>query len=459
MASISYLALLINIYSFWFLINQFRVIIEKKHKVFINKMEKKNNTNEEVILTGYLSDIKKAFNIEYGREANRKDSEIIASTLYSIINSYYFEGLYQYSKIGTDHEDNYYLKVIPSKNLEKATINVDGEDILVADYTKKILGESRRRMPKNSELPISGFSAVVDLGIEQPEENGIDEIFITSNLEILPIINRLKEINPELYPILFEENDLKQNLIVKSKHDLDFDIVPFEALDKYLETTCKIQKTQDIYTSLNKNYDLRYLVKESKPKNTNGFTVVARNELEIAGIAMVDASVIVDKAISHLCETAKDMAARFLKVSSVMVSNNYRGQGLGVRLFEQIINEASKKDFVVIRSEASELGRNFLKKNIDTLAESKQVPVINAEWMNSITPLLPKMFDGQWATGKLLLNSLITDIKAFDKQIHEKKMNARSSNDFFDIEDEEKDFMNNLAKRFDKKPVSKIKVR
>jgi GNAT superfamily N-acetyltransferase len=421
-------------------------------------MEKKNNTNEEVLLTGYLSDIKKAFNIEYGREANRKDSEIIASTLYSIINSYYFEGLYQYSKIGTDHEDNYYLKVIPSKNLEKATINVDGEDILVADYTKKILGESRRRMPKNSELPISGFSTVVDLGIEQPEENGIDEIFITSNLEILPIINRLKEINPELYPILFEENDLKQNLIVKSKQDLDFEIVPFEALDKYLETTYKIQKTQDIYTSLNKNYDLRYLVKESKPKNTNGFAVVARNELEIAGIAMVDSSVVVDKAISHLGETAKDMAAKFLKVSSVMVSHNYRGQGLGVRLFEQIINEASKKDFVVIRSEASELGRNFLKKNIDTLAESKHVPVINAEWMNSITPLLPKMFNGQWDTGKTLLNSLITDIKAFDKKIHEKKMNARSSNDFFDIEDEEKDFMNNLAKRFDVKRTQKVKM-
>lgn len=458
MASISCLVILINIYSFWFLINQFRVIIEKKHKVFINKMEKKNNTNEEVILTGYLSDIKKAFNIEYGREANRKDSEIIASTLYSIINSYYFEGLYQYSKIGTDHEDNYYLKVIPSKNLEKATINVDGEDILVADYTKKILGESRRRMPKNSELPISGFAGAVDLGIEQPEENGIDEIFITSNLEILPIISRLKEINPEVYTVLFEENDLKQNLIVKSKHDLDFDIVPFEHLDKYLETSHKIQQTQDVYGSLNKNYDLRYLVKESKPKNTNGFAVVARNELEIAGIAMVDSSVVVDKAISHLGETAKDMAARFLKVSSVMVSHNYRGQGLGVRLFEQIINEASKKDFVVIRSEASELGRNFLKKNIDTLAESKQVPVINAEWMNSITPLLPKMFNGQWDNGKTLLNSLITDVKAFDKKIHEKKMNARSSNDFFDIEDEEKDFMNNLAKRFDVKRTQKVKM-
>ena len=44
-------------------------------------------------------------------------------------------------------------------------------------------------------------------------------------------------------------------------------------------------------------------------------------------------------------------------------------------------------------------------------------------------------------------------------QIHEKKLNARSSNDFFDIEDEEKDFMNNLTKRFNKKPASKVKVR
>jgi predicted GNAT family acetyltransferase len=421
-------------------------------------MEKTNNNNEEVILTGYLSDIKKAFNIEYGREANRKDSEVIASSLYSIINSYYFEGLYQYSKIGTDHEDNYYLKVIPSKNLEKATVNVDGENVLIADYTKKILGESRRRMPLNSELPISGFTSVVDLGIDQPEENGMDEIFITSNLEILPVINRLKEINPDLYNVIFEENDLKQSLIVKSKHDLTFDIVSFDDLDNYLANTIKIQSTNDVYSSLNKNYDLRYLVKESKPKNTNGFAVVAHNNLEIGGIAIVDASIVVDKAISHLGQSTKDVAAKFLKVSSVMVSNNYRGQGLGVSLFEQVINEAAKKDFIIIRSESSDLGRNFLKKNIDLLAESKQVPVINAEWMNTITPLLSKMFNGQWTTGKTMLNELITDVKAFDKQIHEKKMNARSSNDFFDIEDEEKDFMNNLAKRFDKKPISKVKM-
>lgn len=421
-------------------------------------MDNKKNSNEEVVLTGYLTDIKKAFNIEYGREPNKDDSEIIASTLYNIINSYYFEGLYQYSKIGTDHENNYYLKVIPSKNLEKATVNIDGEDILIADYTKKVLGESRRRMPKNSELPISGFKSIVELGIEQPESTSIDEIFVTSNLEILPIINRLKEAKPDIYNVIFEENDLKQSLIVKSKHDLSVDIVPFENLDSYLEKTLKIQETPNVYTTLNNNYDLRYLVKESKPKDTNGFAVVAHNNLEIAGIAIVDASVVVDKAISHLGQHSKEMAGKFLRVSSVMVSNNYRGHGLGVALFENVINEAGKQDFIIIRSEASELGRNYLKRNIDTLAESKQVPVINAEWMPAITPLLSKMFNGQWDAGKTMLNSLITDVKAFDKQIHEKKINARSSSDFFDIEDEEKEFMNNLSKRFDVKRSQKVKM-
>mgnify|MGYP006320941943 CR=1 FL=1 len=426
-------------------------------------MEKTNNNNEEVILNGYIIDIKKAFSIEYGREATRKDSEIIVSSLYSIINSYYFEGLYQYSKIGTDHEDNYYLKVIPSKNLEKATVNIDGEDVLIADYTKKILGESRRRMPLNSELPISGFTSVVDLDIDQPEENGMDEIFITSNLEILPVINRLKEINPELYNVIFEENDLKQNLIVKSKHDLNFDIVSFDELDSYLSTTLNIQSTDDVYGLLNKNYDLRYFVKESKPKNTNGFAVIAHNDLEIGGIAILDTSVVVDKAISHLGQSSKEMASKFLKVSSIMVSNNYRGHGLGGALFEHVINEAIKKDFIIIMSDFTELGRNHLKRQVDKVTEKldkkNQSVFINAGWIESITPLLPKMFNGQWEAGKTMLSGVITDVKAFDKQIHEKKLNARSSNDFFDIEDEEKDFMNNLTKRFDKKPASKVKVR
>ena len=338
-------------------------------------MEKTNNNNEEVILNGYIIDIKKAFSIEYGREATRKDSEIIASSLYSIINSYYFEGLYQYSKIGTDHEDNYYLKVIPSKNLEKATVNIDGEDVLIADYTKKILGESRRRMPLNSELPISGFTSVVDLDIDQPEENGMDEIFITSNLEILPVINRLKEINPELYNVIFEENDLKQNLIVKSKHDLNFDIVSFDELDSYLSTTLNIQSTDDVYGLLNKNYDLRYFVKESKPKNTNGFAVIAHNDLEIGGIAILDTSVVVDKAISHLGQSSKEMASKFLKVSSIMVSNNYRGHGLGGALFEHVINEAIKKDFIIIMSDFTELGRNHLKRQVDKVTEKSTLLV------------------------------------------------------------------------------------
>jgi predicted GNAT family acetyltransferase len=277
------------------------------------------------------------------------------------------------------------------------------------------------------------------------------------------VINRLKEINPELYNVIFEENDLKQSLIVKSKHDLTFDIVPFDELDSYLAKTMKIQSTNDVYSSLNKNYDLRYFVKESKPKNTNGFAVVAHNNLEIGGIAILDTSVVVDKAISHLGTSSKEMAAKFLKVSSIMVSNNYRGHGLGGSLFENIINEAIKKDFIIIMSEFTELGRNHLKRQVDKVTDKldkhNQSVFINAGWVDSIMPLLPKMFNGQWEAGKTMLSDVITDVKAFDKQIHEKKMNARSSNDFFDIEDEEKDFMSNLARRFDKKPTSKVKVR
>ena len=114
-------------------------------------------------------------------------------------------------------------------------------------------------------------------------------------------------------------------------------------------------------------------------------------------------------------------------------------------------------------SDFTELGRNHLKRQVDKVTEKldkkNQSVFINAGWIESITPLLPKMFNGQWEAGKTMLSGVITDVKAFDKQIHEKKLNARSSNDFFDIEDEEKDFMNNLTKRFDKKPASKVKVR
>lgn len=146
-----------------------------------------------------------------------------------------------------------------------------------------------------------------------------------------------------------------------------------------------------------------------------------------------------------------------------MVSNNYRGHGLGGALFEHVINEAIKKDFIIIMSDFTELGRNHLKRQVDKVTEKldkkNQSVFINAGWIESITPLLPKMFNGQWEAGKTMLSGVITDVKAFDKQIHEKKLNARSSNDFFDIEDEEKDFMNNLTKRFNKKPASKVKVR
>jgi len=410
----------------------------------------------QCIFDGYIKDIKEAFHQIYNRVPNFSDSEILVSSLHTIINSYYFENLYQYSKLGIDENNQYFLSVIPNKNIEKKSLDIDGQEILITDYTKKILGESRRRMPLNNELPISAFKQFVDFGIGQVMPANIDEIFISDFSDILPVIVQLKKNNPSLYNVIFEESDLKQNLILKNKKDLEFDVVPVDKIETYFKDNLKIQSVENAYELLNTNYDLRYLVKQTHKKDSPNFIIVARNDFEIAGVSVVDQSN--DMINSLKTVNGKNMGELFMKVSSIMVSKNYRGQGLGVQLFETAINEAKKQDYILIRSEASDLGRNYLKSNIDNIANSKQVPVINSEWFEILKPLLPKIFNNSYESGKDTLLNVLDEMRIFEKSIHEKKMNARSGSDFFAIEDEQQDFFKKLSSRYNTKRNNNIKL-
>lgn len=423
-----------------------------KNKDLTMSSIKKDKKNEECVFDGYIEDIKKAFVSVYGREPNGGDSEVLVSTLHAIINSYYFEGLYEYSKVGISNDNQYFLKTLPNKYIEKHLVTVDGQDILLSDYTKKVMGESRRRMPKNAELPISLFNEYVDFNIGQIQLSDLDEIFIDNRLDISLVVNELKKINPKIYELLFEENDLKQNLILKSKKDLVFDIVPVKELTDYLNKTVSIQNVSNIYEFLNKNYDLRYFVEQNNNSNLNDFVVISHNDFEIGGIAVFNMSNETQNALKTLGQKGNEYSQSFMKVSSIMVSKNYRGQGIGVDLFEKAMEEATAKNHIIIFSDFTELGRNFLKPSIDKLIEKESMPVIKADWFNTVSNLLPAMFTQSFSKGREHLVQLLTEMREFEKSIHEKKMTAGSSQDFFAIEDEEADFKSRLLQRkFDKK--------
>ncbi len=413
---------------------------------------------DDIVLSGYISDIKKAFLNVYGRESSIGDSEIVSTTLYSILKSYYFENLYRYTKIGVNENNEYAIKMIPNKNIETSKININGASIGLLDFSKNVLGEQRRRFPKPEELPISSFTYTVEIGLGVDNKLKFDEIFISEDVAIEPIKSELKKLNP-LYITLFEESSLKQDLILKSKKDTEFILLNEQDFLPYLKDNISIQPNlseDEISDMLNKNYDFRYLSPIKENRN-NSFYVIAKNGLDISGIASANESNLMKEEFAN--HKNKEYASNFLRLTSVMVGANQRGRGLGSELFGKLLNECENKSYVLIRSNLTDLGKAHLKNTNGLLASKSIIPVIDDDWISQISKHIPKLFNGTWENGINKLKSITDDIRIFYSDMNNKKMNARSADDIYDIEDSEKLYLTKLESKFSSPSNNNIKFK
>src|SRR5690606_1743491 len=117
-------------------------------------------------------------------------------------------------------------------------------------------------------------------------------------------------------------------LYLKEKEDLKISIVPDEKLNEFINNLKIKSSTDNVYSFLKENYDLRYFSNEELKNKSNNYTVIAHNDFEIAGLVSV-------KESESMSNSLNKHADKFMTAVSVMVAKSFRGQSLGVKMFEE----------------------------------------------------------------------------------------------------------------------------
>lgn len=200
------------------------------------------------------------------------------------------------------------------------------------------------------------------------------------------IIDELIKID-NFYSLIFEKDKIKQNINLSKKYDLKFSIVDSnndffkELIEKYNKSIIPVNfdRKDDSIRNINEQMneinmfsylDFSYL--------KNRKFIIAHNENQIAGIAVLNSY------SNHLHSFKKEkfpIKEKMIYNSLIVVSNEFRGRKLGLRLFKEIINYAKENKLIIFRSISTSDGRSYLKNSIDReVIYEDQVPIISAKY-------------------------------------------------------------------------------
>lgn len=404
-----------------------------------------SNKSKQSVIEGYVKDINSAFKSIYNRDFNADDSLLLNKTLYNILDSYFFRDLYNFKKMGIDENGQYVIKSISNGFLDEEVLQKNGttETVNINQYQKKINNINVNKIPNPVDIDINYYSYFLDVLPNNLVNRTLTEVTMPQHPDEQAMKEALINID-SMYNVLFETSDLKKQLYLKQKDMLTFTIVPESDAIAFIKSTVKTQKlNNDEYMDyLKHNYDLRYCSNDFTGKENNNFYVFAHNNFELAGVTVIRES----ETVSNILKSDAD---KFMTVTSVMVAKNFRGQSLGVKMFDEVLKEAEKNEYILIRTGSSENGRNYLKDNITAKTkEYPTVPVIQAEVFEHLTPNLKHIFGkNSFNAGKNKLNEIISDIESFQDAIKIEKKEARSTDEFYAIADKEEDYFKALNKK------------
>lgn len=407
-----------------------------------------------MIFDGYVKDIKESFKNVFGKEAESIDDlNLVNVILFSALNSYYFEGNYKYTQIGLSENGKTTIAYLNNKKIEEEKLGINKIPF------KKYFKEKNSKEFLNDLIEINDFPHQYSVfGNENENEKKLQKLNIDKLPEdCLKVINDLK--NKEIYSLLFEDSKIKQELILKSKKDYEYTIISQVDIDDFLKEKFKIQdlEIEKIYSALNLNYDFRFFSKEragskleesflqddkyfySKMRESNkNFVIFAHNNYEIAGICPVNKNLNFENFVK---------SSDFFNVTSVMVASNARGNGIGIKLFEKAMEEASKRNICLVRTAATEQGQSYLKQNIDRLIKTNKVPVIDAEHVNHLYNPIGKILEKNKEKSMIKILDLLGEVKEQQAKTALMKSEAKSIDDVYAAEDAELAFFESLSNR------------
>jgi GNAT superfamily N-acetyltransferase len=341
---------------------------------------------KEDIFNAYL----KSNNIKF-RKGKFSVSEIthdINAILHMFINSYYFDNFdkkdFVFGKANSEIGDYFYIKSknniddlieieLNEKQLELYNISKNNE---FKDNKKNFLNLSEIKSIFG-EIPIKAYKINIDVfdyefnynndnvnekfDFSCPYHNKFEPCNIQINEKIEKAINFLKK--NKIYEIVFCEDELIKTINLKKRKDFEVRIEDFNennSLSKYIKFSNEYEIKEDLINF----YGFKYI----KSKDLQDCKlVIANNDLEIAGILLLDKPI---KEQNYIPEGV----AYF--IDFVEVSKHFYGNKLGVRLVEEAINYAKENKLVLFRTSASTLGKKYIKDSITEMGIKNNIPLV-----------------------------------------------------------------------------------
>jgi len=392
--------------------------------------------------------------------------------LFSIIDSYYFDGQNKnIHLVKSQFEDTNNFVYLLSKNAH----NTQPEKV---DFSNRFDWGGVGIHPLKDKYSLSNELSFV-------------ENFELNNFE-LNIIKTLKQQDP-IYKILFEENELKQKMHLKDRYNyqitfvdttnskMDYELLTqFHKIDAY-ELNSYVGEDNKKHYYYNKDlrcsedeiaennliqnlkiiYNLEYVNFENQ---SNGW-FIAHNNYEIVGLATT-------ARFTHEFE----MGHKMKYINYIAVAEQFRGNKLGQKIFEKILEEGQKQDWVIERSHPSSNGKLYLKNNLDKITSESNIPIIDYNDLTSkisstlkyifknedtkhieIDGLKSKIIFPEYNESKRILKELLKVIKPYIEERDNNLFNNKNRNYDSDFQIDNQMF-NNVNKAIDTFLKENIKI-
>lgn len=344
--------------------------------IHFSKFENDIKTAYEIISQSKFPDDKKiheALKINDTDELLFKQLNSLNKVLFSIIDSYYFDGQNKnIHLVKSQFEDTNNFVYLLSKNDH----NTQPEKV---DFSNRFDWGGVGIHPLKDKYSLS------------------HEISFVENFELndfeLNIIKILKQKDP-IYKILFEENELKQKMHLKDRYNyqitfvdttnnkMNFELLTqFHKIDAYelksylgednkkyyyydKDLRCNEDEIAEnhLIQNLKKIYNIEYVNFENQ---SNGW-FVAHNNYEIVGLATTAGFT-----------SQFEMGHKMKYINYIAVAEQFRGNELGQKIFKKILEEGEKQDWVIERSHPSSNGKLYLKNNLDKISNESNLPIID----------------------------------------------------------------------------------
>lgn len=283
------------------------------------------------------------------------------ATLNKILNSYYFEKLYDSELIRERIDGNSicYLR-LPDKDR----------------YLGNVYFRNAGIFHDALNNPETGF------GIKLSGRGMTVSNFKMSNL-YADILEKLEQKDP-IYKKIFETSPIRQSLFLKERHSIQYSVIypENEGADQSIykeilkfhklgyvneKESCALLKSEQLQDAM-VQYDLMHF--GIGALNKQNFMVIAHNDHEICGVAGVSDS----------------EATGLLFMSYISVARSFRGQKIGIHLFNNVKNELEKNAQIMEMSQYTTAGRKYLSEPLETIIKTTS-NIISTKEMETMAPL------------------------------------------------------------------------